>query len=152
MSYAILKKLSFHPTITSWFKDQFESVSPPQEKGWPSIATGQHTLILAPTGSGKTLAAFLWSIDQLLRQGLSDPQFEKNPQGIHTLYISPLKALNNDIQRNLNKPLSEIGQHLSQSEKAIPEIRTMVRTGDTPPHLRQSMLKKPPHILITTPE
>jgi ATP-dependent Lhr-like helicase len=152
MSYAILNKLSFHPTIQSWFKDQFESVSPPQEKGWPSIAAGKHTLILAPTGSGKTLAAFLWSIDQLLRQGLQDPQFDKNPQGIHTLYISPLKALNNDIQRNLNKPLNEIAQYADQSENVIPNIRSMVRTGDTPPHLRQSMLKKPPHILITTPE
>jgi ATP-dependent Lhr-like helicase len=138
--------------VQSWFKDQFESVSPPQEKGWPSIATEKHTLILAPTGSGKTLAAFLWSIDQLLRTGMSDPKFDKNPQGIHTLYISPLKALNNDIQRNLNKPLGEIVHHLGQTEKVIPEIRTMVRTGDTPPHLRQSMLKKPPHILITTPE
>jgi ATP-dependent Lhr-like helicase len=152
MSYAVLNKLSFHPAVQSWFKDQFESVSPPQEKGWPSIAAGQHSLILAPTGSGKTLAAFLWSIDQLLRQGLNDTQFDKNTQGIHTLYISPLKALNNDIQRNLNKPLSEITHHLGHTEKVIPEIRTMVRTGDTPPHLRQSMLKKPPHILITTPE
>jgi len=109
MSYAVLNKLSVHPAVQSWFKDQFESVSPPQEKGWPSIATGKHTLILAPTGSGKTLAAFLWSIDQLLRQGLQDPQFDKNPQGIHTLYISPLKALNNDIQRNLNKPVGLVG-------------------------------------------
>jgi ATP-dependent Lhr-like helicase len=152
MNYAILNKLSFHPAIQSWFKDQFESVSPPQVKGWPSIANKKHTLILAPTGSGKTLAAFLWSIDQLLRQGLDDSQFDKNPQGIHTLYISPLKALNNDIQRNLNKPLTEIGEHLGQTEEIVPEIRTMVRTGDTPPHLRQAMLKKPPHILITTPE
>ena len=152
MSYTILNKLSFHPAVQAWFKNQFESVSPPQEKGWPSIAAGQHSLILAPTGSGKTLAAFLWSIDQLLRQGLKDPEFEKNPQGIHTLYISPLKALNNDIQRNLNKPLSEIAQYLHQSENRIPQIRAMVRTGDTPPNLRQAMLKKPPHILITTPE
>jgi ATP-dependent Lhr-like helicase len=152
MNYSVLTKLSFHSAVQNWFKDQFESVSPPQEKGWPSIAAGQHTLILAPTGSRKTLAAFLWSIDELLRQGLKDPQFNKNPQGIHTLYISPLKALNNDIQRNLNKPLKEIAQKFSQSEDVVPEIRTMVRTGDTPPSLRQSMLRKPPHILITTPE
>ncbi len=152
MNYSVLTKLSFHPAVQNWFKDQFESVSPPQKKGWPSIAAGQHTLILAPTGSGKTLAAFLWSIDELLRQGLKDPQFNKNPQGIHTLYISPLKALNNDIQRNLNKPLKEIAQNFNQSEVVVPEIRTMVRTGDTPPSLRQSMLRKPPHILITTPE
>ncbi len=113
MNYAVLNKLSFHPAVQSWFKDQFESVSPPQKKGWPSIAAGQHTLILAPTGSGKTLAAFLWSIDELLRQGLKDPKFIKYPQGIHTLYISPLKALNNDIQRNLSKPLKEIVQNFN---------------------------------------
>jgi len=152
MGFDILNKLDFHPTIQSWFREQFESVSPPQLKGWPSISEGKHTLILAPTGSGKTLAAFLWSIDRLLRQGLNDPNFDDNPSGIHTLYISPLKALNNDIQRNLTKPLNEIRFKVSQSDKHIPDIRTMVRTGDTPPHLRQSMLKKPPHILITTPE
>ena len=152
MSYKILNTLSFHPVIQSWFRDQFESVSPPQQKGWPAIAKGKHSLILAPTGSGKTLAAFLWSIDQLLRQSLKDRQFDKNPQGIHTLYISPLKALNNDIQRNLNKPLNEISQSLRQSGIVSPDIRTLVRTGDTPQHVRQSMLKKPPHILITTPE
>ena len=152
MSYAILNKLSFHSSIQSWFKQNFESVSPPQQKGWPSIANGKHTLILAPTGSGKTLAAFLWSIDQLVRQSIENPQFDTNSQGIHTLYVSPLKALNNDIQRNLNKPLKEIADINHKDNAGYPEIRTMVRTGDTPPHLRQAMLNKPPHILITTPE
>ncbi len=152
MAESILQQLTFHPVIQSWFEDSFKSVSPPQEKGWPSIRAGNHSLILAPTGSGKTLAAFLSSIDDLFRQGIEDPEFEKNPSGIHTLYISPLKALNNDIQRNLLTPLNGI-QNIAK-EVGIPEfeIRTMVRTGDTPPHLRQAMLKKPPHILITTPE
>ena len=152
MGYEILNKLSFHPVVQTWFRENFESVSPPQEIGWPSIAAQKHTLIMAPTGSGKTLAAFLWSIDELFRQGLKDGKSFKNSKGIHTLYISPLKALNNDIQRNLNKPLGDIYKKLGQRENVVPEIRVMVRTGDTPPGLRQSMLKNPPHILITTPE
>jgi ATP-dependent Lhr-like helicase len=152
----VLDSVGFHPIIKRWFDQRFANPSPPQQLGWPSIANAEHTLILAPTGSGKTLAAFLWSIDQLLRQALSLPshQFSKNPTGIHTLYISPLKALNNDIHRNLTAPLEEI--HLlarsKSSEVPQPQIRVAVRTGDTPPHLRQSMLRQPPHILITTPE
>ena len=111
-----------------------------------------HSLILAPTGSGKTLAAFLASIDELFRQGIEEEDFNINNSGIHTLYISPLKALNNDIQRNLTAPLEEIQAiALEEGYKGF-EIRTMVRTGDTPPRLRQAMLRKPPHILITTPE
>ena len=156
MSKTVLDSVGFHPLIKRWFKQRFAYPSPPQQLGWPSIAADKHTLILAPTGSGKTLAAFLWSIDQLFRWSLSLPshQFFKNPTGIHTLYISPLKALNNDIHRNLTAPLKEI-HRLARSkhcESPQPRIRVAVRTGDTPSHVRQSMLRHPPHILITTPE
>jgi ATP-dependent Lhr-like helicase len=150
----IFTTVGFHPVIENWFKTQFAEPSPPQEHGWPSIAAGKHTLILAPTGSGKTLAAFLWSIDKLFRNAIeADTRgFSKNTLGVHTLYISPLKALNNDIHRNLQAPLRQI-RRLAEHEGILsPEIRVAVRTGDTPPHIRQSMLRKPPHILITTPE
>ncbi len=149
-----MQKTGFHPVIQSWFEKHFDAPSPPQEQGWPVIARGEHTLILAPTGSGKTLAAFLWSIDHLFRAGLeSDPEtFSQNDNGIHTLYISPLKALNNDVERNLKKPLKQIASEAAVRHLEMPGIRVAVRTGDTPPHIRQSMLKTPPHILITTPE
>lgn len=155
MALDVLDSVGFHPIIKHWFKHQFAEPSPPQQLGWPAIANAEHTLILAPTGSGKTLAAFLWSIDQLLRRSLSLPsqQFSQNPDGIHTLYVSPLKALNNDIHRNLTGPLQEIHQ-LTGSKPAVtpvPRIRVAVRTGDTPAHVRQTMLHRPPHILITTP-
>ncbi|MBW2410300.1 MAG: DEAD/DEAH box helicase, partial [Deltaproteobacteria bacterium] len=154
MSGNVLAKIGFHPVIRQWFKTQFAAPSPPQVQGWPSIAKGKHTLILAPTGSGKTLAAFLWSIDQLFRQSLAADSkgFLKNTAGVHTLYISPLKALNNDIHRNLQAPLRQINDIARQQGIDAPEIRVAVRTGDTPPNIRQSMLRKPPHILITTPE
>ena len=154
MSHEALKSVGFHPIISGWFNDHFESPSPPQQRGWPSIAAGSHTLILAPTGSGKTLAAFLWSIDRLLRASLTvaEGEFETNPDGVHTLYISPLKALNNDINQNLKNPLQEIRRLAAARNLATPPIRAAVRTGDTPSHVRRSMLQKPPHILITTPE
>ncbi len=154
MSKNVLAKIGFHPVIRQWFETQFAAPSPPQVQGWPSIAKGKHTLILAPTGSGKTLAAFLWSIDQLFRQSLAADSegFLKNTAGVHTLYISPLKALNNDIHRNLQAPLRQINDIARQQGIDAPEIRVAVRTGDTPPNIRQSMLRKPPHLLITTPE
>jgi ATP-dependent Lhr-like helicase len=154
MAGDIFAKVGFHFIIRQWFKAQFAAPSPPQEQGWPSISKGNHTLILAPTGSGKTLAAFLWSVDQLLRQSLQSQSkgFSENIRGIHTLYISPLKALNNDIHRNLKTPLREIHRQAEQNGIISPPIRVAVRTGDTPPHVRRSMLRKPPHILITTPE
>ncbi len=150
----VFDSVGFHPLIKRWFKQRFANPSPPQQLGWPSIAHAEHTLILAPTGSGKTLAAFLWSIDQLLRQALSlqPRQFSENRAGIHTLYISPLKALNNDIHRNLTAPLEEIHLLARAEHTEITPIRVAVRTGDTPAHARQSMLRQPPHILITTPE
>ena len=106
MPHDVLKQVGFHPIINDWFIHQFDKPSPPQESGWPSIAAGSHTLIMAPTGSGKTLAAFLWSIDRLLRISLKadSEEFEQNRDGVHTLYISPLKALNNDIYHNLKNP------------------------------------------------
>ena len=154
MSTNVLDKVGFHPVIKRWFTQRFAIPSQPQQRGWPVIAAGQHTLILAPTGSGKTLAAFLWSIDQLLRQSLSSDcdRFSENQSGIHTLYISPLKALNNDIHRNLQQPLKEIRSLAERNKIGIPKIKVAVRTGDTPAHVRQSMLRHPPHILITTPE
>jgi len=145
----------FHPAIAKWFTETFGSPSPPQAQGWPSIAQNQNVLILAPTGSGKTLAAFLWCINDLLhRAEKSDREmFEKNALGgIHTLYISPLKALNNDIEKNLRVPLDGIKQTMAAIGAQAPHMRVLVRTGDTPTPVRQQMLKHPPHILITTPE
>ncbi len=140
----------FHPLVARWFESHYQAPSPPQEKGWPSIAAGKHTLILAPTGSGKTLSAFLWSLDELTRLALESPLQPGN--GVHTLYISPLKALNNDIHRNLQIPLKGIQKIAQQEQIDLPEFSIMVRTGDTPPALRRRMIKKPPQLLITTPE
>ncbi len=151
---SIFEKIDFHPLVADWFRGAFHKASPPQTQGWPSIAAGKHTLILAPTGSGKTLAAFMWSIDQLFRIGkdLRDKAFSDNPHGVFTLYISPLKALNNDIERNLRFPLQGIKKLCTDRGEHYPDIRVAVRSGDTPSHVRQSMLRRPPHILITTPE
>ena len=154
MPSSILDSVGFHPIIRNWFSDRFASASPAQQAGWPSIAAGSHTLILAPTGSGKTLAAFLWCIDELLRRALKgacDPS-KPGPGGLHTLYISPLKALNNDIYFNLKSPLKEIQRLAAGSGLEFPQIRVAVRTGDTPSHVRRAMLRLPPQILITTPE
>ncbi|MGH7495475.1 MAG: DNA glycosylase AlkZ-like family protein [bacterium] len=145
---------AFHPAVAQWFTENFQHPSPPQEKGWPVIASGQHTLILAPTGSGKTHAAFLWCIDELFRRGLETDEkaFGRNHEGVHTLYVSPLKALNNDIHRNLQEPLEGVRRTAVVLGLRPPAIHALVRTGDTPANLRQSMLRRPPHILITTPE
>ncbi len=138
----------FHPIVRDWFLETYGSPSPPQELGWPSIASGKHTLILAPTGSGKTLTAFLWAINHLVEQHLR----ENLSPGVRILYISPLKALNNDIYRNLETPLSGIQAKAEKSGLGLPPIRTAVRTGDTPASARTAMLRHPPDILITTPE
>ena len=150
----IFYTLNFHPATAAWFGRTFKAPSPPQLAGWPEIAAGRRTLILAPTGSGKTLAAFLWCIDELFRIGLSADahDFERNLSGVHTLYISPLKALNNDIHFNLQLPLRGITSVAEEMGIAPPHVRAAVRTGDTPANLRAAMVKKPPHILITTPE
>ena len=138
----------FHPITWQWFQQQFGSPTEPQRRGWPAIAAWEHTLIAAPTGSGKTLSAFLVCIDRLLRDGLDDRLSDE----IQVLYVSPLKALSNDIHRNLELPLAGIREQAVQAGIELPDIRTAVRTGDTPASERQKMLRKPPHILVTTPE
>ena len=138
----------FHPLVEKWFQETFGKPSDPQRKGWPAIASGGHTLILAPTGTGKTLAAFLWELNELIVRGTREPL----PNAVHLLYVSPLKALNNDIQRNLDRPLRELRERFAAEGREFPEIRVAVRTGDTPASARARMLRKSPHILITTPE
>src|SRR6185436_11461082 len=138
----------FHPLVWQWFSQKFSAPTEAQEAGWPRIAEGTHTLIAAPTGSGKTLAAFLVCIDRLVRKWLEGTL----PEGIEVVYVSPLKALSNDIQRNLQGPLAEIAELAAKSGLSPCPIRTAVRTGDTPAAERQAMLKRPPHILVTTPE
>ncbi|HAI99199.1 MAG TPA: DEAD/DEAH box helicase, partial [Dehalococcoidia bacterium] len=138
----------FHPIIQEWFQSRFQGPTEAQTAGWPAIAKGQHTLISAPTGSGKTLAAFLTCIDQLVRKGIT----EELPDATQVVYVSPLKALSNDIKKNLATPLDEISALAQERGTPLPEIRTGVRTGDTTPSERAKMAKRPPHILITTPE
>src|SRR3954451_22303056 len=118
----------FHPLVRTWFRETLGAPSPPQREGWPAIASGSHTLILAPTGTGKTLTAFLWELNQLIVDGLEAPL----PNAVRILYISPLKALNNDIQRNLEKPLAQLRERFQAAGTPFPEIRVAVRTGDTP--------------------
>ena len=138
----------FHPLVQEWFKGRFAEPTDAQLLGWPAIAQGRHTLIAAPTGSGKTLAAFLTCIDNLVRQGLAG----EIPDSTQVVYVSPLKALSNDIQKNLATPLAEIAALAEAAGTPLPEIRAGVRTGDTRASERAKMAKKPPHILITTPE
>ena len=137
-----------HPVVREWFRRRFETPTEPQVLGWPHIVAGRDTLISAPTGSGKTLAAFLACIDRLVRAGAGG-QLEDRTE---VLYISPLKALGNDIQKNLDGPLAEIARLAPELGYLIPEIRTAVRTGDTLMPERRAMLQRPPHILVTTPE
>jgi ATP-dependent Lhr-like helicase len=137
-----------HPVVQEWFVGRFGTPTEPQEQGWPRILERRPTLISAPTGSGKTLAAFLICIDRLLRKAIAgtlDAETE-------VVYVSPLKALSNDIQKNLDGPLREIQSLALERGYLCPEIRTAVRTGDTSPAERSKMLKRPPHILVTTPE
>ncbi len=149
MTSAIPASLAWaHPIVQEWFVSKFGTPTEPQEHGWPSILAGNATLISAPTGSGKTLAAFLVCIDKLLRQAITG-QLAPCTQ---VIYISPLKALSNDVQKNLNGPLAEIQKLAVERGYLCPEIRTGVRTGDTPTRERAAMLRNPPHILVTTPE
>lgn len=138
----------FHPVIARWFTERFPGPTPPQVAGWASIARGEDTVIAAPTGSGKTLAAFLWSINTLVRSAADGTLRDETA----VVYVSPLRALGNDIQVNLTAPLAEIRQIAAENGTELPEIRVAVRSGDTPARDRARMTRRPPHILITTPE
>lgn len=138
----------FHPAVARWFAQTFPEATPPQLQAWPEIKKHRHTLIAAPTGSGKTLAAFLSAIDDLVRLGVEG----KLDDTTHVIYVSPLKALSNDIQRNLQLPLEGIQKELAAMGLPEVNIRTLVRTGDTPAAERTAMTKRPPHVVVTTPE
>ncbi|MBI4001422.1 MAG: DEAD/DEAH box helicase, partial [Nitrospira defluvii] len=143
-----MSALPFHPIIAEWFTTRFASATDVQMQAWPAIQSGRDVLIAAPTGSGKTLAAFLSCIDRLFQQAVNCDLRDET----QVLYVSPLKALSNDVQKNLQQPLTEIGQAALAAGMLLPELRVVVRTGDTPMTERQQMLRRPPHILITTPE
>ena len=146
MDTLVLEK--FAPATRAWFEAAFDAPTAAQARGWPAIASGAHTLIQAPTGSGKTLAAFLWTLDRLCNQPLPP-----SARRCRVLYISPLKALAYDIDRNLRAPLTGIRHTaLRLGLQPPPSITTFMRTGDTPASERQRMLRRPPDILITTPE
>src|SRR5712691_6209871 len=136
---------AFHPAVQRWFESAFGQPTSAQAQGWDEIAAGRHTLIEAPTGSGKTLAAFLWCLNDL---ACRPPQ----TAGVQVLYVSPLKALNNDIQRNLEEPLAGIRAAARELGIETPDISVDVRTGDTPNSLRQRQVRRPPQVFITTPE
>ncbi|MGZ6071763.1 MAG: DEAD/DEAH box helicase, partial [Myxococcaceae bacterium] len=139
---------AFHPLVQRWFLSTLGQPSEPQSLGWPRILAGEDVLIAAPTGSGKTLSAFLAALDRLLRLALENRLEDRTS----VVYVSPLKALGNDVQKNLLRPLEAIYE-LAAREGLFPEpVRVQVRTGDTPASERAQMLRRPPHVLITTPE
>jgi len=146
-----VNELGFHPLIRDWFVERFGTPTAPQVAGWKSIASQRDTLIAAPTGSGKTLAAFLWALDRLVDRAVgtaAEPLLDQ----VSVVYVSPLKALGNDIQKNLQQPLEEIRSRAAAQGIVLPDIRVSVRSGDTPNRERAAMTRRPPHILITTPE
>jgi ATP-dependent Lhr-like helicase len=143
-----MQSFQFHPAVARWFEQTFGSPTEPQARGWPAIQSGRHVLISAPTGSGKTLAAFLASLDLLFREGARTDLNDET----RVLYVSPLKALSNDIRKNLQEPLAGIRALLHKTESRDIDVRAEVRTGDTTAAQRQALIKKPPHILVTTPE
>src|SRR6186713_2208041 len=138
----------FDPLVAEWFTTRFGSATEPQIQAWPQIAAGRDILISAPTGSGKTLAAFLICLDRLVRLARSGELADETS----VVYVSPLKALSNDVQRNLETPLAEIFSLAESKGIKLSPIRTAVRTGDTPAKERQQMTRRAPHILVTTPE
>ena len=138
----------FHPAVGAWFASAFAAPTPAQVDAWPTIKAGRHALVAAPTGSGKTLAAFLAAIDSLVREGIEHGLQDET----RVVYVSPLKALSNDIQKNLEAPLTGIRAELERLGLPDVEIRTLVRTGDTPQSQREIMRRRPPHIVVTTPE
>src|SRR5262245_24141640 len=139
---------NFHPVVARWFSETLGTPTSAQARGWAAIREGRHTLIAAPTGSGKTLAAFLTAIDELFREGLEHPL----PDEVRVIYVSPLKALSADIHKNLAEPRRGIERFAFEHGLAAPELTAAVRTGDTTSSERAAMLRKPPHILVTTPE
>lgn len=139
---------SFHPVIQRWFQGRFAAPTQPQREGWPHIAAGGHTLIAAPTGSGKTLTAFLAAIDRLLKLAIRGELRDE----LSVVYVSPLRALSNDMHRNLEVPLQQITDLAAAEGLTIPPIRAGLRTGDTKPADRAALIRRPPHILVTTPE
>src|SRR5207248_3410625 len=143
-----MQSFQFHPAVERWFQQTFGSPTEPQVRGWSAIQSGRHVLISAPTGSGKTLAAFLASLDLLFREGMK----AELPDETQVVYVSPLKALSNDIRKNLQEPLAGIRSLLYETEDREIDVRAEVRTGDTTAAQRQALIKTPPHILVTTPE
>src|SRR5215471_13678881 len=143
-----MQSFQFQPVIVQWFQETFGSATEPQQRGWPAIQSGSHTLIAAPTGSGKTLAAFFAALDELFRDGLA----AKLKDETRVVYVSPLKALSNDIHKNLEEPLAGIREALIASGAPDVNVRSAVRTGDTTSSQRQAISRQPPHILVTTPE
>src|SRR4029453_14640340 len=140
--------LVFHPVVDQWFRQRYTEPTPVQAQAWPLIAAGHDVLLTAPTGSGKTLAAFLACLDRLFREAV-----EGRLEGrTAILYVSPLKALSNDVRRNLEEPLRELVDAAVAAGLPAPEIRTAGRTGDTPAHERRRVGRRPPHVLVTTPE
>ena len=140
---------SFQPAVQHWFTSCLGPATEVQAAAWPKLRAGEHVLISAPTGSGKTLAAFLVAIDSLLAEGLGQGTL---PDETRVLYVSPLKALSHDVHKNLELPLSGIREQLLQAGIVAPEIRSWVRTGDTDAKSRAQAVKRPPHIVVTTPE
>src|SRR5438477_7014333 len=140
----MMPKSLFHPAVAAWFDRSFAAPTPAQAQAWPAICGGRHVLIAAPTGSGKTLAAFLAAIDGLVRQGLEGQLADET----QVVYVSPLKALSNDIKKNLEAPLAGIAEELRARGLPEVEIRSWVRTGDTPPGERVQMRRRPPHIVV----
>ncbi|HLE83099.1 MAG TPA: DEAD/DEAH box helicase, partial [Thermoanaerobaculia bacterium] len=135
----------FHPVVQEWFAEEVGTPTDVQRRAWPEIAAGRHVLVTAPTGTGKTLTAFLWALDRFLTGALETG-------ATRVLYVSPLKALNADIRRNLDEPLARLSARFREAGLAVPGVRALVRSGDTPQGERQKMLRRPPEILITTPE
>ncbi|HXJ22560.1 MAG TPA: DEAD/DEAH box helicase [Polyangia bacterium] len=140
----------FHPVVAEWVRRRFGGPTPAQAQAWPLIAGAQDVLVTAPTGSGKTLAAFLWALDQLVRQAIEAGG--PLPDRTSVLYVSPLKALSNDVRRNLEEPLAELRALAVELGYPAPEVRTAVRTGDTTARERREATRRPPHVLVTTPE
>src|SRR4051812_12991439 len=138
----------FHPVVHAWLTRKFGAATPAQALAWPAIASGRDALVTAPTGSGKTLAAFLFCLDRLVRKSYAGTLEDTT----EVVYVSPLKALSNDIHRNLEQPIAEICAIAEELGMPLAPLRAMVRTGDTSAMDRRAAVKRPPHILVTTPE